>query len=289
MTTKRIISSMELSEIVLERRDSLSPAERRIAEAVLREPEHVAFGTLAEVAVRAGASGTSVLRLASKLGFEGFGALQTHIQDDLARRLRPARQRIRAMASSDTLSRALALEIDNLNSTFGGIDRGAFDAAAHHMAEFEGRVLVVASECVAGIGVAIADTLGALRDGVVLVEGNDVRLGKKLGVVTSHDVALVIDFRRYDTWVLRVLDIVTKPGAYVIALSDSPLSPLADAADAAFTVSAIGAGPFDSYAATLALAQALVAHAASFLASTAAGRLDSAESNWTTMQALTHE
>ena len=103
MAKKRIISSMELQKIVLERRDTLSCAERRIAEAVLREPEHVAFGTLAEVASRTGASGTTVLRLATKLGFEGFGALQTHVQDDLARRLRPARQRLRAAGSQDTL------------------------------------------------------------------------------------------------------------------------------------------------------------------------------------------
>jgi DNA-binding MurR/RpiR family transcriptional regulator len=279
---------MDLSELVVERRDSLSPAERRIAEAVLREPEQVAFGTLAEVATHAGASGTSVLRMATKLGFDGFGALQAHVQDDLARRLRPARQRIR-LAASDTLSRALALEIDNLHSTFGGIDRAAFDAASRHMAESPGRVLLLASECVAGIGVAIADTLATLRDGVVLVQGNDVRLGKMLGRVTRQDVALVIDFRRYDAWLLRALEIVTDARAYVIAVSDSPLSPLAAVADVAFTVSAVGAGPFDSHAVTLALGQALVANAAAQLAATAAARLDSVEANWMAMQALTND
>ena len=169
MAKKRIISSMELQKIVLERRDTLSCAERRIAEAVLSEPEHVAFGTLAEVASRTGASGETVLRLATKLGFEGFGALQTHVQDDLARRLRPARQRLRAAGSQDTLARALELEIDNLQTTFGGLDRAAFHAAAEHLARCPGRVLMIASDCVGGIGVAAADTLGTLRDGVVLV------------------------------------------------------------------------------------------------------------------------
>ena len=77
--------------------------------------------------------------------------------------------------------------------------------------------------------------------------------------MSSRDVAIVIDFRRYDVWILRALDIVVEANAYVIAISDSPLSPLASVADAAFTVSAVGTGPFDSHVVTLALIQALIA------------------------------
>src|SRR5437879_11950068 len=50
----------------------LTPAERRVAAVVADDPEAVAFGTVADVARRAGTSGASVVRLAAKLGFEGF-------------------------------------------------------------------------------------------------------------------------------------------------------------------------------------------------------------------------
>lgn len=282
---KGSIHSMDLARLVEERRDDLSPAERRVAEVVIREPEQVAFGTLAEFAARTGASGTTVLRLAAKLGFDGFGTMQTRVQDDLVRQLRPA-QRIRDRGSSDPVSQSLALEIENLHATFDSVDRGAFAAAVRKVAECPGRVLVMPAECAVGVGEVIADQLSTLRDGVVLVYGNAVRLGKIIGQVSGRDTVLVFDQRRYDRWLLQALDIVSQGGAYVIAFSDSPLSPLAAIANASFTVSSAGPGPFDSQVTTLALGQALVAAVSEHLAPTAATRLDRAESNWAAMQAL---
>jgi len=255
---------------------------------VIREPEQVAFGTLAEFAARTGTSGTTVLRLAAKLGFDGFGPMQTKVQDDLVRRLRPA-QRIRERGPSDPVSQSLASEIDNLHATFDSVDRVKFASAVRKVALCPGRVLVMPAECAAGVGEVIADQLSTLRDGVVLVRGNAVRLGKIIGQVSSRDTALVFDQRRYDRWLLQALDIVSHAGAYVAAFSDSPLSPLAAVADASFTVNSAGPGPFESQVTTLALGQALVAAVSAHLAATAATRLDRAETNWAAMQALSEE
>ena len=60
-------------------RARLSPAERRVAEVVLEQPELVAFGTVARVADKAGTSGASVLRLAARLGYQGFTDLQAAV------------------------------------------------------------------------------------------------------------------------------------------------------------------------------------------------------------------
>ena len=73
----------------------LTPAERRVAAVVADDPEAVAFGTVADVARRAGTSGATVVRLATKLGFEGFVELQGAVREELARRLRPASERMR--------------------------------------------------------------------------------------------------------------------------------------------------------------------------------------------------
>ena len=183
----------------------------------------------------------------------------------------------------------MTLEIDNLQATFAGADRAAFVHSARRIAECPGRVFVLPADCVAGVGAMIVDLLSNLRDGVVLAEGNAVRLGKLLGQTNADDVAIVIDQRRYDRWLLRALDILSESGAHIVAFSDSPLSPLAAVAQASFTVSAEGAGAFDSQVATLALGQALVAAVAAHLAPTAAKRLDSAESNWTALQALSDD
>ena len=90
----------------------LTTAERRVAEVVLARPQLVGFGTVADLAEAATAGVATVVRLAAKLGFDGFSALQASIQRDLARQLRPAAERIREprRRSADTRHRRRAVE-----------------------------------------------------------------------------------------------------------------------------------------------------------------------------------
>jgi DNA-binding MurR/RpiR family transcriptional regulator len=280
------IHSVNLASLIEDHRDKLTRAERRVAEQVMKDSQAVAFGTLASVAESIGTSGTTIIRLAAKLGLDGFSELQALAQRDLADQLRPARQRIREPAFEDVVSRALSFELDNLHDTFGRVDRADFDDAAKRLAECPGRVLIVAAECASGVGELIADQLAMLRRDVVLVGGNEVRVGKLLASAGPDDAALVIDQRRYDRWVLKALRLIEASGACIISFSDSPLSPLADASAVAFTVSARGSGPFDSQVATLALGYALVAAVAARLTLHAADLLDRTEDNWLAMNAL---
>ena len=52
--------------------NTLTPTDRRIAEAVLGEPTLLAFGTVTDLATRVGTSRPSIVRFATKLGFEGY-------------------------------------------------------------------------------------------------------------------------------------------------------------------------------------------------------------------------
>ena len=69
------------------------------------------------------------MRLAAKLGFDGFVELQASVRDELARRLRPASERIRRPAAGDVLGAALAAEMSNVAATLEGVERTAFDRA----------------------------------------------------------------------------------------------------------------------------------------------------------------
>ena len=277
---------MEMSTLIAQHRERLTPAERRVAEMVLSDPQGVAFGTVATLAGRSGTSDATVIRLAGKLGFDGFGPLQARVQKDLADRLRPAHQRIREPSPSDVVSQALAMEVDNLHATLEGVDRQAFARASDRIARGPGRVFLVAGEWARCVADLIADELAMLRDGVVLVDGNDVRVGRILGAVSDQDTVLAIDNRRYDQWLLRVVRVARDAGAYVVSFSDSPLSPLSEVARVHFTISARGLGPFDSQVAALALGHALVASVATRLAPRAASRLDRVEASWSQLGAL---
>src|SRR3954466_12620615 len=109
-------SAVEVADRIGKASTSLTNAERRVAEVVLANPQLVAFGTVADLAEGAGSGAATVVRLATKLGFEGFSALQASIQQDLASQLRPAAERIRDPAVHDSLNAHLPLELGTAQS-----------------------------------------------------------------------------------------------------------------------------------------------------------------------------
>jgi DNA-binding MurR/RpiR family transcriptional regulator len=271
---------MEVAERIDGTRERLTPAERRLAEAVLDAPEEVAFGTVAELARRADTSGASVVRFANTLGYDGFSGLQQSIQHDLGRRLRPATARIRTPASTHLLDEALETATANVQRTLGAIDRGQFQKAVRVISDPRRRVAVMVAEASTGLGRQLATELAMLRADVDHIEGSEVRVQRLMAGLARGDVVIALDVGRYDRWLLDALDTARGRGATLIALSDAPASPTARLASIHFLVRADGVGPFDSYVGALALLDTLVAAVADELRATATRRLDRIEEAW---------
>ncbi|MGH9229319.1 MAG: MurR/RpiR family transcriptional regulator [Acidimicrobiales bacterium] len=276
----------EAADRIEQHRELLSPAERRVAEVVLRDPECVAFGTVARVAERAGTSGASVVRLSTRLGYVGYSGLQAAVQGAIGQQLRPAVERIRDERGSDVVSRTLRAELDNVARTLAAVDPQAFERAVALLADRRRPVRVLAGDAEAGVGAMLAAALSLVRDDVVQVGGSDVAVARQLAGVTAEAVVVAIDLRRYERWVVDHVTRAVAAGATLVAVTDSPLSPLAARAAVSFTVSAEGAGPFDSHVGTLTLANALVTGVAGRLRRSASPRLDAIEAAWRKAGAL---
>jgi DNA-binding MurR/RpiR family transcriptional regulator len=268
------------------RRGDLTPAERRVAAVVADDAEAVAFGTVADVARRAGTSGATVVRLAAKLGYEGFVELQADVRQELHRRLQPAAARIRRPPAADVIGRALEVELGNLAATLEAVDRAAFAAAVGLLSSGGGRAFVLSGDASQGVALIFGTELSMLRPGVAVLSGSEVAVARALADVGSADVVVVLDLARYDRFVLATAQRAAARGARLVALTDSALSPLAATAAVSFTVSAAGAGPFDSHTGMLGLANALVAAVAARRRRSAADRLDRVEAAWAEAGAL---
>ncbi len=278
---------MEVQERIARASGVLTTAERRVAEVVLANPQLVAFGTVAELAEAAGSGAATVVRLASKLDYDGFTALQSSVQHDLANQLRPAAERIREPSTSDAVNRHLQLEVGNVRSTLDGLDAEALADVDAHLADPTARVFVLSGDASRGVATQFVADLGALRDGVSLLDGNDVAVRRLVSLIRPGDVLVSIDLRRYDRWVVDTAKAARAAGAWAVAVADSVLSPLAAGAQRTLVVSAAGAGPFDSHVGTLALLNVLVAGVADRLRAHATERLDAMESAWRETGSLT--
>jgi RpiR family transcriptional regulator, carbohydrate utilization regulator len=264
---------------------TLSGAELRVAEALLADPERVAFGTVADLAKSAGTGGATVMRLATKAGFDGFKDLQEAVQRDLSTRLRPAAERIREQKSSDPLATSANTELTNVQRTLDAIEPNALGLAARTLTSSK-TVAVVASDAAQGVASLFAADLGMLRPGVTLIAGGTVGAVRSSARLGKGDTVVVVDVARYDRAVVDVIRALRTSGVSVIALTDSPLAPVAKDALVSFTFADVGVGPFDSYVGALALLNLLVAEVARKMQGSATGHLDRLEARWTELDAL---
>lgn len=266
--------------------DRLTAAERKVAESVTSDPQAVAVGTVADIAARSGSSGASVVRLATKLGYSGFSGLQSAVQTELGRRLRPATERIRDPKPNDLLGHGTAAALGCVQDTMASVEPADVDAIVRLLSNRSSAVWVVAGDASSGIAHQFATELSMLRPLVSELSGSPVNVARQLADVSSGDVLVALDLRRYDRWVLDAVTLAAEAGATVVSLTDGPLSPLAAGAAHVVTVEAEGIGPFDNYVGALAMLATITAGVAIRLRATATAHLDGIERAWRSTDAL---
>jgi len=112
----------KISEI----KNNLSPANKKIANCILRDYSQIGFISIQELSSAAGVSKASVVRFSRRLGFSGFNELKKEIQRELRRRLSPYEKIATTDLDRAPIENQLKLlaqnEINNLKNTISGIE-----------------------------------------------------------------------------------------------------------------------------------------------------------------------
>jgi DNA-binding MurR/RpiR family transcriptional regulator len=126
-----------------------------------------------------------------------------------------------------------------------------------------------------------------VRPGVLLLEERN--LGRDLADIRADDVLVVIDFPRYRSAVVRASRVLASDGGQIVAITDGPLSPLAQVTDTWCAVDVPAIGPFDSSLPAVALAELLVMQVAAQLQAGATARIDRTEEMWAATETFSGE
>ncbi len=254
---------------------SLTPTDRRIAEAVLAEPTLLAFGTVSDLADHIGTSRPSIVRFATKLGFEGYTQLQQHVRSDLSHLLSRPSERIRS--DGDKAVPARVAISDAIASVFDAIEGERLAELIDPIVRAE-KVWILSGETSQAGAHALHSGLSMVRPGVrSLVEHS---FGSDLSDAGPGDAAVVFDFYRYRRQVATATRVLADAGTTIVAITDSPLSPLVELADTWCQIEVPAIGPFDSSVSVVAMCELLVAAVAKALHEDAANRIDRIETLW---------
>lgn len=240
--------------------ERLSPSQQRLADKVVREPEHVALASINELAREVGVTESTVTRFAVRLGLRGYPGLTAMCREGLLRQahlLHRFDELAAAGEPDDLVQRAAKLDQDNIVRTYAQLDPEQWGQAVEALAGSR-KVYVVGLRKCYSVAHFLAYGLRLVREGVEQLGVDDGTLPEQLRTIGPDDACVGISIHRYTQACVGVIEFAKRRGATTIALTDDLASPLARHADVSFLAATDGIFVLRSLTAFMSLAQALV-------------------------------
>ena len=256
--------SNQVLERISDEWDDLTPEAQKAARYVLENPQDVGVSTVREIAEAAQVKPNTFVRMARQVGFEGYEDFREPFREairrggmtfpDRARWLQDVRKGGDLGALyADMVQGALS----NIEETFAGIEAERLKAAAE---------AIWHSRNVFTLGVGVNNSNA--RNFTYLASTGMVqfhalpRAGSSatddLAWADQRDVLVAMTMKPYRAEVIAAVQQAREQNLTIVALSDSPASPISRMADHAFTVSGETPQFFPSSVATIALLETLL-------------------------------
>jgi DNA-binding MurR/RpiR family transcriptional regulator len=272
------ISQNRVGELVRQRLDSLSPAERRLARVLLASYPIAGLESVARFAERAGVSPPTVTRFITKLGFRGYPEFQESLRHEVQARLSSPLERYRDEPAQDSaIKTALDVSARNLQATLELLSERDVKEAIELLSDVRRRIMVLGGRVSGPLARYLAAQLHLLRPGIDLVDSERNAPAQQLIDMRKTDVLVVFDYRRYQKDSIESARVAAGRGCDVILFTDQWLSPASVFARQVLVTSVETVGPFDSLVGAMAVVEALVAAVLAKLGSRAEARMQNLE------------
>src|SRR5215208_4915900 len=259
---------------------SLTPKMALLAAFVADNYVQVAFMNTRELAAAAGVSPATVVRFPALLGYRSFDEFRSSIQDrvnfDLTGvvRMQQAAQVNRSPAA--LLRRIIDADCDSLRGLAQTFSEPQIERFANALLVAE-RVTIVGSRYVSPLAIFFEYSLAKIKANVQSFTHADSALYDRVRLMDAGDVMIVIAFARYPTELVAIARYAHRCGVRLLAITDSPLSPILPLAEVALFAKVSMLDFVGSLAAPAALINCIVADIGLRLGEQAVARLQALE------------
>jgi DNA-binding MurR/RpiR family transcriptional regulator len=204
----------------------LTLSEERLVQELLSRPEDAALMSAADLARRVGVHEATAVRLAQKLGYEGYPALRSQLQSNLIQSNSPqaepakrVQERLSHVSEGNVLGELIDSEVKTLLELPRHVQQSQLDAAALLLAKAQ-RIFLFAH----GHATSLVEFLDRRlrRSGLVTVlipyRGRD--LAEYLHLLTKHDVVLSFALHTRPPGYVALHNYAKKVGAKTLLISD---------------------------------------------------------------------
>jgi len=249
--------------------DSLSSQLQSGAKYILERPDEIAFTSMRQLAQRADVQPATMVRLAQKMGLEGYEALREPFRDELRKQPsgygRRARQllartgrRSGGRALTHLAGEMIAADRENLSLTMEAIGADGLAATSTVLAK-SNRLYIMGLRSLYPAAFYTHYACSMFRDSTVLLDGPGGTFADGMRGIGDKDAMLIFSLEPYTSGVIQAATYAVERGAEVVAITDSLVSPLAALTPYLLLVGTDGPALFKSVVPAIAIAQALVA------------------------------
>ena len=250
--------------LLIEAFPGLTPELKKAARYMVENPEEIGLNSMRGVAKKAGIKPATISRLSKALGFEKYSSLREPFRQRLRRNEPEFATRLQAVQQRGA---------DDAGRLFAEIRDQEIDNVRHTLSDANYLILRDAAESINNSRhVYVLGLRGAHAPAFVfhyayqLFQDNSQFLDTQAGIfadqlrgIGDRDSLFVVSFAPYTQMTLDAVDYAADAGARIIAVTDSLVSPAANAATHTIVAHRHSASFYHSFTGALAATQALIA------------------------------
>ena len=241
--------------------DGFSKGQKRIAAFILDNYDRAAFMTAARLGETASVSESTVVRFAAQLGYDGYPDMQKALQELIRGRLTSI-QRIQVsrdqMTGSDILGSVMQRDMNSIHDVIERLDREEFERVVDKLLHAK-HIYILGVRSSSFLAGYLNFYLHLIFKNVTLVQSSAAgEIYEQLVHIGPGDVLVSISFPRYSKMAIHAVEFACQRGGDVVAVTDSPMSPMYKMASASLLASSDMISFVDSMAAPLSLLNALI-------------------------------
>lgn len=221
-------------QILEEKMEDFTLAQRKVADYVLKNPTEVAFLTTEQLASNIGVSVASIMRLAYAVGYSGYAQFQKDLQEMLRNQVAPPtrlEQNVKKVDKNKLLIACAETQIANINKTVEFLTDEAIDKALELVFKAK-RIYVIGVRGSHTVAHYLYEGMNRLGVDCQMLIPDTGRLQSILAKMSSDDLVLAISLPRYARRTLEIVRVAKSKGAKLLSITDGYSSPLALVSDA---------------------------------------------------------
>jgi len=222
-------NTKDVIQIIDSHMPKMSKGHKAIANFVKENYNEAVFMTAAKIGQELGISESTVVRFATKIGYDGFPEFQDALAEWVKSKLNNVAKlgaKYGRSSQSEIIMSVLDGDIERIQDTMTGVDPESFELAVSTLLEAE-TVYIIGLRSCEPLADFLSFYLNMVRGRVVLLKTTSVtELFEQMIRISDKDCLVGISFPRYSMRTLKAMEFAKDRNARIISITDTQYSPM---------------------------------------------------------------